>query len=76
MTIQGLYGQGDRVCVRTRMRGTNNGGVPWLDVPANGRAVDISSISIYRLSDGVVVEHWGQNDAGLLPAQLGASPPS
>jgi predicted ester cyclase len=75
MTIEGIYAEGDRVAVRTRMRGTNQGGFPAMRVPPNGNAVDIMSISIYRLEDGKVVEHWGQNDVLTLMAQLGVAPP-
>lgn len=75
MTIEDVVGQGDRVAVRTRIRGTNTGGVPWLGVPANGRPIDIESISIYRVEGGRVVEHWGQNDVGRLMVQLGVTPP-
>lgn len=76
MTIDDVFGEGDRVAVRTTMRGTNTGGLPWLGVPPNGRSVEIESISIYRVADGKVVEHWGQNDIGTLMMQLGAAPPS
>jgi len=66
----------DRVAVRTTIRGTNTGGVPWLGVPANGRQVEIESISMYRVENGRAVEHWGQNDVGRLMMQLGAVPPA
>lgn len=75
MTIEDLVGDGDRVAVRTTIRGTNTGGVPWLGVPANGRAVEIESISVYRVAGGRAVEHWGQNDLGRLMAQLGVPSP-
>ncbi len=76
MTIHEVIGDGDRVAVRTTIRGTNTGGVPWLGMPANGRKVDIESISIYRVENGRAVEHWGQNDVGRLMMQLGAVPPA
>ncbi len=76
MTIHEVIGDGDRVAVRTTVRGTNTGGVPWLGVPANGTQMDIESISIYRVENGRAVEHWGQNDVGRLMMQLGAAPPA
>ena len=76
MTIEDVVGDGDRVAVRTTIGGTNTGGVPWLGVPANGRAIEIESISIYRVANGRVVEHWGQNDVGRLMMQLGAPAPA
>lgn len=76
MTIEDVLADGDRVAVRTTIRGTNTGGVPWLGVPANGRSIDIESISIYRVDGGRVVEHWGQNDVGRLMMQLGVASPA
>jgi predicted ester cyclase len=75
MTIEDVVGEGDRVAVRTTIRGTNTGGVPWMGVPANGKGVEIESISIYRVVNGKAVEHWGQNDVGRLMMQLGAASP-
>ena len=76
MTIEDVVGNGDRVAVRTTIRGTNTGGVPWLGVPANGKQVEIESISIYRVANDRVIEHWGQNDVGRLMMQLGVSAPA
>jgi predicted ester cyclase len=76
VTIEAIYAERDRVSVRTRLTGTNEGGLPWLGAPPNGKKVNFSSISIYRLEDGRVVEHWGQNDIGLLMAQLGVAGPT
>lgn len=75
MTIEDVIADGDRVAVRTTLRATNTGGVPWLNLPANGRKIEIESISVYRVSGGRVVEHWGQNDAMALMMQLGAMQP-
>ncbi len=76
VTIDELIGDGDVVAVRTTIRGTNTGGLPFLGVPANGRSVEIESMSFYRVANGRVVEHWGLNDAIRLMTQLGAMPPA
>src|SRR6266487_745891 len=76
MTIESIVADGDRVAVLTTMRGTNTGGLPFLGVPANGRSVEIESMSFYRVENGRVVEHWGLNDAMRLMMQLGATPPA
>jgi len=60
--VQDIIAEGDQVAVRVRMTGTNSGGMPWLNIPANGRPVDIEWISIYRLRDGKVVEHRAMMD--------------
>jgi predicted ester cyclase len=75
--IQDMIAEGDKVVVRCRVTGTNNAtGFPWLGASANGAKVDFEWISIYRVKDGKVVEHWGVNDALSLLAQTGGwSPP-
>jgi len=72
--ILDLISEGDRVFVRLRVTGTNQGGFPPFQVPANQRPFDIEAWSVYRLKDGKVVEHHGMNDALLLMMQLGALP--
>jgi len=64
----------DEVFVRSRVSGTNQGGFPPFNVPANGKPFTIESWSVYRLKDGKVVEHAGMNDAASLLIQLGAVP--
>jgi len=65
---------GDRVFVRSRVTGTNQGGFSPFNVPANGKRFSIESWSEYRLDGGKVVQHWGMNDAITLLMQLGAIP--
>ncbi len=72
--IRDLIAEGDRVFVRIRVTGTNKGGFPAFQVPANGRPFDIEAWSVYRFKDGRVVEHQGMNDALSLLMQLGAIP--
>jgi predicted ester cyclase len=72
--ILDLIAEGDRVVVRIRVTGTNQGGFPPFGVPANGKPIDIESWGMYRLRDGKVVEHVGLNDALTLLMQLGAFP--
>ena len=73
--IVDVISEGDRVFVRTRVTGTNQGGFPLLGVPANGNPIQIEAASVYRLRDGKIVEHWGMNDGLMLAMQLGAFPP-
>jgi predicted ester cyclase len=74
VAIEDLTGDGDLVAVRCRLTGTNQGGVPWASVPANGNRVDVQWISLYRLRDGKVVEHRAVMDLLGLLRQLGAVP--
>ena len=72
--ILDLVEGGNKVFVRNRITGTNEGGFPAFGVPANDRPIDIEAWSVYRFEDGKVVEHWGMNDALTLLMQLGALP--
>jgi predicted ester cyclase len=56
--IDDIFGTGDRVCVRLRQIGTNEGGLPLFDLPPNGKRHEVPYISIYRVADGKVAEHW------------------
>ena|SRR5438105_4090773 len=71
--ILDIFGDGDRVVVHVRMTGTNDGGLSWANIPANGRKVDVDWIQISRHdADGKVVETWAQMDTPKLMTQLGA----
>jgi predicted ester cyclase len=74
VTIEEVIGEGELVAVRCRMRGTNQAGLPWLGIPANGRSAEVEWIGIYRLSGGRVVEHRAVMDLLGLMQQLGALP--
>src|ERR671915_163553 len=47
--IDDLLAEEDRVMVRGRVTGTNQGG--FMHIPANGNPIDISFVGIYRLRD-------------------------
>lgn len=72
--ILDIFGEEDKIVVRTRMTGTNEGGIPWFGVPANGKKVDIEHITIYRLQGGKVVETWAQMELPKMMQQLGMMP--
>ena len=68
-----IFGDGDRVVSHVRMTGTNDGGIAWAGVPANGKAVDTDWIQISRhADDGTIVETWAQMDLPKMMVQLGA----
>ena len=72
--IQDIVAEGDKVFIRSRITGTNNGaGVAWLGAPEpNGKQVDFESWIAYRFRDGKIVEAWGINDGMMAMMQLGA----
>jgi predicted ester cyclase/pimeloyl-ACP methyl ester carboxylesterase len=68
-----IFGDGDRVVSHVRMTGTNDGGIPWANVPANGNHVDFDWIQISRHDDeGRIAETWAQMDVAKMFMQLGA----
>jgi predicted ester cyclase len=72
--IEDLIADGDKVMIRGRFIGTNQGGVPFLNAPANGNPTDVAFVSIYTIKDGKITSHWGLNDAVALMQQVGAMP--
>lgn len=60
---------GDTVVGRWSVTGTQRGALPGL--PATGRSVALSGITIYRVVDGKVLEAWEQIDLLSMWKQLG-----
>ena len=70
-----IFGDGDRVVSHVRMTGTNDGGITWAGVPANGKPIDTDWIQISRhADDGTIVETWAQMDMPKMMVQVGAMP--
>ena len=70
-----IFGDGDRVVSHVRMTGTNDGGIAWAGVPANGKAIDMDWIQISRhADDGTILETWAQMDLPKMMVQVGAMP--
>lgn len=67
-TIEDLLTSGDRVTLRATVRGTNRG--EFQGRPATGRAVEFQAIDVFRVTDGLIVEHWGLLDMPALTSQL------
>lgn len=73
--ILDIFAEADRVVTRIRFTGTNEGGLQWAGIPANGKKVDIEHVQISRHDDsGRIVETWAQMDVPKLMVQLGAMP--
>jgi steroid delta-isomerase-like uncharacterized protein len=67
--IEDIFGSGDRVAVRLRMRGTHRG--EYLGIPATGRPVSYVSHEFYRVADGLIAEEWICSDMASLLRQIG-----
>ena len=60
---QQLVAEGDWVVQRHHARGTFKGELAGL--PPTGEVVEVGGVSMYRIVDGKIVEHWGYaDDAG------------
>lgn len=72
-TVEDMLAEGDRVAARLTMRGTHLGALNG--IPATGRSVVVSGMSIERIAEGRIVEGWNENDALGMLQQLGVFPP-
>jgi steroid delta-isomerase-like uncharacterized protein len=71
-TMEDLVVSGDRVVGRFVYRGTHLG--EFMGIPASGRPVEMRSIDIWRVADGLFVEHWDELNTLEFFQQLGALP--
>ena len=67
--IDELITAGDRVIVRLTIRGTHEGPLP--NLPATGKSVEFSDVTICRIENGKIVEQSGLSDYLSLYLQLG-----
>ena len=72
-TIEDIIAEGDRVCVRYKVTGTNTG--EWsfsgITLAPTGKSITFTAVSIYRIVDGKVVEGWHVYDLLDFYKQLG-----
>ena len=54
-------------------RGTHTG--DFMGIPASGKPVEMRSIDIWRIEDGMFVEHWDELNLMEMFQQMGALPP-
>ena len=71
-TMEDLVIAGDRVVGRFVYRGTHTGDL--MGIPASGNAVEMRSIDIWRLQDGMFAEHWDELNLLQLFQQMGVLP--
>ncbi len=75
MTIEDMIAEGDKVVTRWMWRGTNTGDlVTPMHIPATGKRVTVTGITIGRFAGGKKVEAWTQSDNLGLNQQLGLIP--
>ena len=75
LTIDNLIAEGDQVVVRWTARGTNTGDIVTpMPIPATGKQVTVTGITIDRFAGGKLVEIWQQWDTMGFMQQLGVIP--
>jgi len=72
VTMEDLVVSGDRVVGRFIYRGTHTGDL--LGIPASGKPVEMRSIDIWRLRDGMFAEHWDELNLMQLFQRIGVLP--
>jgi steroid delta-isomerase-like uncharacterized protein len=73
VTMEDLVISGDRVVGRFTYRGTHTGDL--MGIPATGKPVEMRSIDIWRVQNGMFVEHWDELNLMQVFQQIGALPP-
>lgn len=68
--VEDEIAEGDRVAVRLTAGATHTG--DFMGMAGSGKRYSIGEIHIFRITDGMVVEHWHQFDQVGLMKQLGA----
>ena len=71
ITVEDAFGSGDKVAVRWSGEMTHTG--DDIGIPATGRTVKISGLTLARVENGKVVEGWNNWDQLGLQQQLQAS---
>ncbi|MSP14630.1 MAG: ester cyclase [Chloroflexi bacterium] len=69
-----IIAEGDKVVERWTVSGTHSGAPFMGRIPPSGKSFTVSGVSIYRIADGKIVEHWGEFDTMNILQQLGAVP--
>ncbi|MBB3178377.1 ester cyclase [Variovorax sp. Sphag1AA] len=72
LPLQDFVGEGEKVLVRLRVKGTHTGA--FGDLAPTGRKIDIGVLDLFQFRDGVLIEHWALLDNLGLLKQLGALP--
>jgi predicted ester cyclase len=72
MTVDDIIVEGDLVGIRNTWHGTQT--ETFYGIPPSGKEVHVTSVGLDRVTDGQVVEGWGELDMVGMMQQLGAMP--
>ncbi|MDT7554267.1 MAG: hypothetical protein QOI16_2803 [Pseudonocardiales bacterium] len=73
VTMEDLVIPGDRVVGRFVYRGTHSGN--FVGIPASGSPIEMRSIDIWRVQNGMFVEHGDELSLTQVFQQMGVLPP-
>ena len=75
LTIEDMIAEGYQVAVRWTFRGTHTGAIVTpMSIPATGKQVTVTGVTISRITAGKFVEDWHQADMLSFMQQLGLLP--
>lgn len=69
VSIEEIIAEGDKITTRYVVRGTHEG--EFMGIPATGKKIEVSGITIGRIENGKFVEEWEEMDYYGLMIQLG-----
>jgi steroid delta-isomerase-like uncharacterized protein len=72
MTVEDVIAEGEKVVQRRSYQGTHKGEL--FGIPATGKTITVSQITISRVADGKFVEEWAETDFLGMLQQLGVVP--
>lgn len=72
VSVEDLFGAADKVVMRFIITGTHQGN--FMGVPPTGVKIHVTGISIFRVANGQIVEHWGEENSLGWMQQIGAIP--
>lgn len=70
--VEDMIAEGEKVAVRYTLEGTHEGEL--FGVPPTGQRLSIKSISVERVLDGKIIEHWRVTESLDMMQQLGVIP--
>ena len=68
LDIHETFGDGNRLAVRYTVTGTHTGDL--MGIPATGREISMTGITIMHFEDGKVVERWDSDDSAEVLSRL------
>ena len=73
IAVDGEFGSGDMLTVQWTATGTNKGALSE-EIPATGKDIDVSGVTIFKFKEGKIAEewaYWNHGGPGSVMTQLG-----